>query len=79
MATRSIASILHTLTSEEFVYSQNSNSNELVALVTECFTGNDEVTDNETNDDGTESKTEIRRWLIYIIGYESKSDEDEEL
>ena len=59
MAARSIVSILHTLTSEEFVYSENNDSNEVEVLVTEYFTRNDKVTDNETNDDETESKTEI--------------------
>ena len=58
MAARSIASILHMLTSVEFVYLENSDNNELEVLVTEYFTGNDEVTDYETNDDNTESKTE---------------------
>ena len=45
MAVRSIASILHTLTNEEYVRSENSDSNEMEVLIAEYFTGNDEVTD----------------------------------
>ena len=62
MAARSIASILHALTSEEYVSSENSDSNEMEALIAEYFTGNDEVTDN----DETESKAEtLERGVNY--------------
>ena len=44
MSARSIVSILHTLTSEEYVRSENSDSNEMEALIAEYFTGNDELT-----------------------------------
>ena len=62
MAARSIASILHTLTSEEYVRSENSDSNEMETLIAEYFTGNYEVTDN----DETESKAEtLERGVNY--------------
>ena len=47
MAARSIASLLHTLTSEEYACSESSDNDGLEALITEYFTGNDDMTDNE--------------------------------
>jgi len=58
MASRSIASILHTLTSEDYVRSESSDKDGLEALITEYFTGNDDVTDNEN------SKLETTQVLI---------------
>ena len=47
MAAESIASLLHTLTSEEYVRSESSDNDGLEALITEYFTGNNDMTDNE--------------------------------
>ena len=47
MAARSIAPLLHTLTSEEYVRSESSDNDGLETLFTEYFTGNDDKTDNE--------------------------------
>jgi len=58
MASRSIASILDTLTSEDHVRSKSGDKEGLEALVTEYFTGNDEVIDNEG------SKAEATEMLI---------------
>ena len=42
MAARNIASLLHTLTSEEYVRSESSDNDGLETLITEYFTGNDD-------------------------------------
>jgi len=49
MASRSIASILHTFISEEYVRSESSDKDGLEALITKYFTGNDDLTDNENS------------------------------
>ena len=58
MASRNIASILDTLTSEDHVHSKSGDKEGLEALITDYFTGNDEVTDNER------SKAETTEVLI---------------
>ena len=65
MASNSIASALTALTSDHFVPSDFSDSSALEALVTEYFTGNDEVTDCEGSEgDESEGKQEIVRICI---------------
>ena len=46
MATRSIASILHTLTSEEYVRSENSKWRRLLLNISPEMTDNDETESN---------------------------------
>lgn len=58
MASNIIASALTVLTSDHYVPSDFPDSGALEALVTEYFTGSDDVTDYEGSDD-SEGKQEM--------------------
>ena len=56
MAAKEIVSLLHTLTSDEFIRCNSFDNREMEALVAEYFTGNDVYTDNESSTDTSDSK-----------------------
>ena len=60
MASKSIASALTLLTSEQFTPSDLTDNNALEAFVMEYFTGSGEITDNENSDD-SEGNQEVPR------------------
>ena len=59
MASRSVASALTILTSEQFTPSDIADNNALEAFVLEYFTGSGEITD----DDDSEGKQEVHKKL----------------
>ena len=63
MASKSIASALTLLTSEQFIPSDLTDNNALEAFVMEYFTGIGEITDNENSDD-SEGNQEVPRYRI---------------
>ena len=60
MASKSIASALTLLTSEQFTPSDFTDNNALEAFVMEFFTGSGVITDNENSDD-SEGNQEVPR------------------
>jgi len=63
MASSNVASALTVLTGEQFIPSNFLDNNTLEALVTEYFTGNDEITDYE-NSESSEGIIKIY-WLLH--------------
>ena len=60
MASKSVASALTLLTSEQFTPSDFTDNNALEAFVMEYFTGSGEITDNDNSDD-SEGNQEVQR------------------
>jgi len=63
MTSSNVASALTVLTGEQFIPSDFPDNSALEALVTEYFTGNDEITDYE-NSESSEGMTKIY-WLLH--------------